>query len=433
MRRALLSDADAPGRVRPLAACATEATDPPAGLDVEGDGFDPSEDLDEEIDEPIAPDTGLDGDEAPTSDQVVRAALSDVDAFWARTYEDLYGSAYEPISGGFWPYGPAPSNRRAANRPPPTTRSPSNAFYCPGDDLIAWDNVHLIPGLYEEFGGFTIGIVFAHEFGHAIQTRAGEQGPTVLLELQADCFAGAWTRDVEQGNSEFFELTLERPRQGGGRLPRAARRRRHRRGRSRRPRHRLRPDRLVRRRLRAGRRALRRLPRRRSPTATSSSSRCPSPARMTSSAGATSRCPSSCRRSWRTWRTSGPSSSRSRACEWTPVTDLVPIDPGAAEVQCGGETYSGDVLVNASFYCVDDDTIYIDDVNLVPALNEIGDYAVATEIARQYAYAAQVRLGIEESDLATNLHADCLAGRLRVEWLPRRPTGPGSSTVPLPR
>ena len=96
--------------------------------------------------------------------------------------------------------------------------------------------------------------------------------------------------------------------------------------------------------------------------------------------------------------------------EWAPVTDLVPIDPGAAEVRCGGETYSGDVLVNASFYCVDDDKIYIDDVNLMPALNEIGDYAVATEIARQYAYAAQDRLGIEESDLATNLHADCLAG-----------------------
>ena len=33
--------------------------------------------------------------------------------------------------------------------------------------------VNLIPDLYDEFGGFTIGIVFAHEFGHAIQTRLG--------------------------------------------------------------------------------------------------------------------------------------------------------------------------------------------------------------------------------------------------------------------
>ncbi len=66
--------------------------------------------------------------------------------------------------------------------------------------------------------------------------------------------------------------------------------------------------------------------------------------------------------------------------------------------------------MNASFYCIDDDTIYIDDVNLTPALNEIGDYAVATEIARQYAYAAQVRLGLTENSLGTNLNADCLAG-----------------------
>jgi predicted metalloprotease len=96
--------------------------------------------------------------------------------------------------------------------------------------------------------------------------------------------------------------------------------------------------------------------------------------------------------------------------KWTPVADLVPIDPDTDEVECGGKTYSGDVLVNASFYCVDDDTIYIDNVHLVPALNEIGDYAVATEIARQYAYAAQVRMHIDESTLATNLDADCLTG-----------------------
>ena len=115
------------------------------------------------------------------------------------------------------------------------------------------------------------------------------------------------------------------------------------------------------------------------------------------------------------------------------MADLVPIDPGVAEVECGGETYSGDVLVNASFYCVDDDTIYIDDVNLIPALNEIGDYAVATEIARQYAFAAQVRLGIEESDLATNLHADCLTGVYASSGFLGDRRGPGPGAVPLPR
>src|SRR3546814_15596124 len=84
----------------------------------------------------------------------------------------------------------------------------ANAFYCPSDDLIAWDAVNLVPGLYEEFGGFTLGIVFAHEFAHAVQARADLFGsPTIVTELQADCFAGPWTADVEAGNSDFFEVT----------------------------------------------------------------------------------------------------------------------------------------------------------------------------------------------------------------------------------
>ena len=192
-----------------VAACATEATEQPAGLEFGGDELDPADDLDEEIDEPIAPDTGLDGDQAPTSDQVVEAALTDVEAFWRRTYEDVYGEAYEPISGGFWAYGPDSEQPPCGSPPPRYNDIAENAFYCPSADLIAWDDVNLIPQLYDEFGGFTLGIVFAHEFGHAVQVRAGTNGPTVLLELQADCFAGAWSRDVEEGNSEFFELTLD--------------------------------------------------------------------------------------------------------------------------------------------------------------------------------------------------------------------------------
>src|SRR3546814_8990606 len=71
----------------------------------------------------------------------------------------------------------------------------------------------------------------------------------------------------------------------------------------------------------------------------------------------------------------------------------------------------GEDLVNASFYCIASDTIYIDGQNLVPTLyGEIGDYAVATELARQYAYAAQVRMGNEDNSLEANLQADCFAG-----------------------
>ena len=50
--------------------------------------------------------------------------------------------------------------------------------------------------------------VLAHEFGHAIQARSPQQERlTVLSELQADCFAGAWAAHVEeQGQLEAGDL-----------------------------------------------------------------------------------------------------------------------------------------------------------------------------------------------------------------------------------
>jgi predicted metalloprotease len=390
-------------------ACATEADRADVGLDFEGDELDPSGDLGEEIDEPIAPDTGLDGGDAPTSDQVVEAALADVDAFWRRSYEDLYGEPYEPITGGFWAYGPDSEQPPCGDPPPDYADIAENAFYCPPADLIAWDDVHLIPDLYEEFGGFTIGIVFAHEFGHAIQARARTRGPTVVLELQADCFAGAWARDVEEGNSEFFELSLddldkavagflelrdgvgvaaEDPAAHGTGFDRIG---------SFVDGYRLGLEHCA-----------------EYPEANASGELVVVEVPFTDADDFE-------RGGNLPLAELGPLLLEDlenfwtivfeeKGLEWTPVADVVPFDPEAGDIRCGDETYSGDVLVNASFYCIDDDTIYFDDVNLIPTLNEIGDYAVATEIARQYAFAAQVRLGNTESSAAANLQADCLAG-----------------------
>ena len=62
-----------------------------------------------------------------------------------------------------------------------------------------------MPQLNEDFGAFTVAIVIAHEYGHAVQARFGTPDRTVDLELQADCFAGAWTQRVADGSAEGFD------------------------------------------------------------------------------------------------------------------------------------------------------------------------------------------------------------------------------------
>ncbi len=394
------------------AACGQEADeDPLATANAEDDGWGFEGDLDDEIDERIDPETNVGDDGAPTSDQVVQAALLDVEAFWERSYEDLYGEEYERIDGGFWAYGPDTEVPPCGDPPPSYDEIAENAFYCPSDDLVAWDNENLVPQLYDEFGGFTLGLVFAHELGHAIQARADElDNPTIVAELQADCFAGAWSADVEAGNSDYFALSLaELDRAVEGFLT-----------------------------LRDG-------------VGTSAAD----PAAHGTGfdrIGAFSegyeqgleRCaeyPAAFERGElvivEVPFTSAADFERGGNLPledlvplaladledfwtalfdqqglgaWTPVTEIVWLDPEVDEVTCGDDTFEGDALVNAGFYCTPSDTIYVDEVNLVPALYEIGDYAVATELARLYAYAAQARLGFEESSVSTNLHADCSAG-----------------------
>ena len=438
MRRALLQIAHAAARVRPAGvACATEATSEPAAIDVEGDGLDPSGDLDEEIDEPIAPDTGLDGDEAPTSDQVVEAALTDVNGFWQRTYEDLYGTPYEPISGGFWPYGPDTEQPPCGHPAPTYSDIAENAFYCPGADLIAWDDATLIPELYDEFGGFTIGIVFAHEFGHAIQARAGTTGDATVR-------AGAPGRLLRRrvgprrggGQLGVLRAHPRRPRQGGRRLPRAARRRRHRR---------------------------RAIP---PPTAPASTASARSSTATSSGVEHCAGYPDAARRpaTWSSSRCPSPAPGRLRAgwqpparpscvpslledlenfwtilfeeegLEWTPVADVVPIDPDAAEVRLRRRDLLGRRARERGPSTASTTTRSTSTTSTsIPALNEIGDYAVATEIAR----AVRLRRPGAPRDRGEHPRHQPQRRlphrRLRVERLPRRPAGPGPGAVPLPR
>ena len=60
--------------------------------------------------------------------------------------------------------------------------------------------------LYKKFGDFTLALALAHEWGHAIQDQTDTSGPTIYMEQQADCFAGAWVAHVDSGESTRLSL-----------------------------------------------------------------------------------------------------------------------------------------------------------------------------------------------------------------------------------
>jgi hypothetical protein len=97
-------------------------------------------------------------------------------------------------------------------QPIPAEAVAMNAFAapCPEGLTVAWDPELIDGSLTDLFGQAGPAVVFAHEFGHVVQFQSGVlditgQGigdpPSVLVENQADCYAGAWVQ--EQVEEEF--------------------------------------------------------------------------------------------------------------------------------------------------------------------------------------------------------------------------------------
>jgi len=138
-------------------------------------------------------------------DALAGNAISDIQQFWSQEMPREFREPYRPVSGF---YSIDPDGSVAA----PCTEDPSdirgNAFYCPSRDIVAWDRKILLPRLQQRFGDFLVAMVLAHEWGHAIQKRTKlPSDRTIVVETQADCYAGAFTAWALKGNAPHFDVT----------------------------------------------------------------------------------------------------------------------------------------------------------------------------------------------------------------------------------
>ena len=345
--------------------------------------------------------------------EVAQRAVDAVNEYWRDTYPEVYGSEF-PELAGFYPYGPNTEMPPCGPYQISYEEIADNAFYCPDDDIIAWDEGSLMPALNEEFGAFTVAIVIAHEFGHAVQARFGTGDRTVDLELQADCFAGAWTQHVSDGDAEGFDPDMvdldktvagmiairdvpgtapDDPAAHGSGFDRvAAFQDGYENG----------ADKCEEYAEEGVDRRTAEIPFRATDFETGGNLPLEDDWDGQGSQGLLSLVEGDLNEFY-DWYFGELGES------WEPVSDLVLVDPAVDTVSCGDDELSGDELEYIAVYCDDENAVVVDGEGLVTDLYSIGDFAVASELAQLWAVAAQSQLGVADGDEA-GLQADCLAG-----------------------
>jgi len=139
-------------------------------------------------------------------EQVVCGATDDVQAYWETALPRAFGVDYPATQLVFFSGGTNTGCGQASSQTGP--------FYCPADALVYID-LEFLQQLENQLVGATSDLaeqyIVAHEFGHHVQNVLGtnrqvqeaqQSGAananeySIALELQADCFAGAWVGDI---------------------------------------------------------------------------------------------------------------------------------------------------------------------------------------------------------------------------------------------
>lgn len=180
-----------------------------SGFDTSNQGVEPAG-LEQDSDRYTNCKTGQDAND--DVDCARKAVLLSLEQFWGDALPQQGGTDLAPAQTITFSGGVATGCGQATSQVGP--------FYCPADQQIYLDTTFFDDVLEGQLGGqggdFVEPYVLAHEYGHHIQNQLGtmgrvrtQKGPesdAVRLELQADCYAGMWTRYA----SDSDLITLDR-------------------------------------------------------------------------------------------------------------------------------------------------------------------------------------------------------------------------------
>jgi len=154
--------------------------------------------------------------------------VNSIQDYWVEALPATFGDPYKPAKTVFF--------AKAVRTGCGNADSGVGPFYCPADDRVYIDLTFykLLADQLGAPGEFAQPYVLAHEYGHHVQDllgteasmrRAQERDPdqanqlSVKLELQADCYAGAWAKnatgtDDGSGRKIFKSITTQDIQEG---------------------------------------------------------------------------------------------------------------------------------------------------------------------------------------------------------------------------